>query len=55
MRTGTSVVSSASAACTMSSVVVEGTTYYRCGRNWFQKALSNGEVTYLVVNPPPGY
>jgi hypothetical protein len=42
-------------ACTMSSVVVEDTTYYRCGKNWFQKALADGEVTYVVVNPPPGH
>jgi hypothetical protein len=29
--------------------------YYKCGSNWFQKTLANGEITYVVVNPPPGF
>jgi hypothetical protein len=38
----------------MTQVSVGSESYYKCGSNWFQKALANGEVTYVVVNPPPG-
>jgi hypothetical protein len=42
-------------SCTMTTVPVADTTYYRCGPNWFQKAYTGGQVSYVVVAPPPGY
>jgi hypothetical protein len=42
-------------ACTKHSVEVKGETYYRCDDLWLQKAISGGEVSYIVVNPPAGY
>lgn len=36
-------------------VEVNGQIFYRCGPNWFQMAYSEGQFTYVVVNPPPGY
>jgi len=39
----------------MTTVPVVGTTYYRCGPNWFQEAYAGGEVSYVVVAPAPGY
>jgi len=50
-----SVSSGSAPACTMTQVTVNADTFYKCGSNWFQKALANGEVTYVVVNPPPGF
>lgn len=31
---------------------VGNTAYYHCGTTWYQKAYSQGNVTYIVVNPP---
>jgi len=42
-------------ACTMTSVVVNDQSYYRCGPTWYVKGMANGEVTYVVVTPPPGF
>jgi len=42
-------------ACTMTSVLVNDQEYYRCGPSWYVKGFANGEVTYVVVTPPPGY
>jgi len=39
----------------MTTVPVAGTTYYRCGPNWFQKAYTGGQASFVVVVPPPGY
>ena len=41
-------------ACTMTQVEVGEETYYHCAPNWYQKAFTNGEMTYVAVNPPPG-
>jgi hypothetical protein len=40
--------------CEMTAVSVQGVTYYRCGSSWYQRAFTNGEVTYVVINPPAG-
>ncbi len=42
-------------SCTMTTVPVADMTYYRCGPNWFQKAYTGGQVSFVVVAPPPGY
>jgi hypothetical protein len=44
-----------STACSMSQVVVSGVTYIRCGDNWYNQAMSGGQVTYVIVAPPAGY
>jgi hypothetical protein len=36
-------------------VPVGDVSYYQCGPTWYQKAYTGGEVTYVVVAPPPGY
>lgn len=42
-------------SCTMTPVTVDFVGYYRCGPTWYTRTLSGGDVTYVVVNPPPGY
>jgi hypothetical protein len=37
------------------TLVVDGITYSNCGGTWYQPAYSGGDVTYVVVEPPPGY
>lgn len=44
-----------SLSCTPTTVVVGGVTYSQCGSAWYQPTYSGGDVTYVVVNPPPGY
>ena len=41
--------------CSYSTIVINGTTYYRCGATWYSRGYVNGSVTYVVVSPPPGY
>ena len=53
--TTTTATSTRAPACTMTQVTVASDIFYKCGSNWFQKAFTNGEVTYVVVNPPPGF
>ena len=40
-------------SCATSTVVMDGVTYYRCGSTWYNRAYSGGNVTYVVVIPPP--
>jgi hypothetical protein len=42
-------------ACTMTTVPVADATYYRCGANWYQKAYTGDQASFVVVAPPPGY
>ena len=44
-----------SLSCTTSSVNVNGVTYYRCDNDWYSRAYSGGNVTYVVVKAPAGY
>ncbi len=44
-----------SLSCTPTTVVVGGVTYSQCGSAWYQPTYSGGDVTYVVVNPPPGH
>jgi hypothetical protein len=30
-------------------------SYSDCGGTWYQPAYSGGDVTYVVVDAPPGY
>jgi len=31
---------------------VGNVSYYQCGTTWYQKVYRDGNVTYIVVNPP---
>jgi hypothetical protein len=42
-------------ACTPTTVVIGATTYYQCGSAWYTRGYSGGDVTYVIVNPPPGH
>jgi hypothetical protein len=42
-------------SCTPTNVVVNGITYSQCGSTWYQPTYSGSDVSYVVVNPPPGY
>jgi YHS domain-containing protein len=55
MQSMTTASAGRPAACTMSTAVIDGTTYYHCAPNWYQKAYVNGETTYVAVAAPPGY
>lgn len=44
-----------SLSCTTTTVVVGNVTYYQCGSTWYNRAYSGGQVTYIVVNAPPGH
>jgi hypothetical protein len=41
--------------CTPTVIDLGDTTYYQCGSAWYVRVYSNGEVAYVMVNPPPGY
>ena len=41
--------------CTRTRVIVNGVIYYSCGAAWYQGYYSGANVTYVVVNTPPGY
>jgi hypothetical protein len=30
-------------------------SYYNCGGTWYNRGYQGGNVTYIVVNAPPGY
>ena len=44
-----------SLSCTTTTVHVNGVTYYRCDNDWYSRAYSGGNVTYIVVKAPAGY
>jgi hypothetical protein len=54
---GTAITASAFSAqnCTPTTVVVGDVSYYSCGGTWYTRQYSGGNVTYFVVNAPPGY
>lgn len=56
-RVGTSITYATfrSLSCTSTTVHVNGVTYYRCDNDWYSRAYSGGNVTYIVVKAPAGY
>jgi hypothetical protein len=57
---GAAIVGSAITAATYDDldctrVIVDGFTYSDCGGTWYKPVYSDGDVTYVVVNAPPGY
>ena len=41
--------------CTVYEIEVSGVLYYQCGTTWYNRAYAGSSVSYVVVNPPPGY
>ncbi len=41
--------------CTAAAVVVDGVTYYHCDTTWYRRSYAGSQVTYIIVNPPPGH
>ena len=44
-----------SQTCTVTTVAVQGTTYYQCSNTWYNRTYTGGSVTYTVVNAPAGH
>ena len=43
-------------SCSQTVVVVtDGYSYYQCNGTWFGRTFYGGEVTYTVIEAPPGY
>ena len=43
-------------SCSQTVVVVtDGYSYYQCNGTWFGRTYYGGEVTYTVIDAPPGY
>jgi len=49
------IVSYNALTCHRTIIIHVGVTYYRCGTVWYNQAYSGANVTYVVVNAPPGY
>ncbi len=41
--------------CHRTIIIYGGVTYLRCGTVWYNQAYSGVNVTYVVVDAPPGY
>ena len=41
--------------CDYTTAFINGSTYYQCGSTWYSRGYVNGNVTYVVVQPPPGF
>jgi hypothetical protein len=52
---GTVISATTYSSLSCTNIVVNGITYSQCGTTWYQPTYSGSEVTYIVVNPPPGY
>jgi len=57
IRVGTrlSVRSYNALTCHRTFIVHGGITYYHCGTVWYNQFYYGGQVTYIVVETPPGY
>lgn len=44
-----------SLSCASTTIYVNGFTYYRCGYDWYTRAYTGGNVTYIVVTAPAGH
>ena len=38
--------------CAASSMTVNEVTYYQCGSTWFTRSFVDGNLAYVVTNPP---
>ncbi len=41
--------------CRRTIIIHGGITYYGCGTVWYHQVYYGGQVTYIVVETPPGY
>ena len=41
--------------CRRTIIIHGGITYYGCGTVWYNQVYYGGQVTYIVVETPPGY
>lgn len=41
--------------CRRTIIIHSGITYYGCGTVWYNQVYYGGQVTYIVVETPPGY
>ena len=41
--------------CSATAVVVNGVSYYNCSSVWYQRGHAGSQVTYIVVDKPPGH
>ena len=41
--------------CASGVVYVDNFAYYQCSGSWYQQVYRGGDVTYIVVEAPPGY
>ncbi len=41
--------------CSARVVTVSGVHYYSCGSTWYRRSYVGSQVTYIIVEPPPGY
>jgi hypothetical protein len=41
--------------CAATTVIVNGTSYYRCGGTWYCRGYDAGTVVYIVTEAPPGF
>ena len=44
-----------SLTCTQTKVIVNGVVFYSCGGHWYNPVYQGPQVTYVIVNTPPGY
>jgi hypothetical protein len=38
--------------CSADPILVNGVTYYQCDSTWFTRSYVDGNVAYVVTNPP---
>jgi hypothetical protein len=50
-----SITNLESSGCTPETVMVQGSTYYRCETAWYKRAYTEGNVSYVEVRAPSGY
>jgi hypothetical protein len=41
--------------CSATTVIANGTTYYRCAGTWYYRGYESGSVVYIVTTAPPGF
>ncbi len=41
--------------CSPILVTMNGTSFYQCGTTWYNRTYVSGNLSYVVVDPPPGY
>jgi hypothetical protein len=52
---GTIISATTYSSLSCTNVIVNGITYSQCGTTWYQPTYSGSDVTYIVVNAPPGH